>query len=205
MNPIRKAIVGSVLVVGTLGGGAIGAALTTGAASATAATTAAAPATDTPHTANGITETALTGTNKTKAEAAALKAVPGATVVRSETDAEGAAFEVHLKKADGSAVTVKLDANFAVTATEEGHGPGKGGGHGPHTANGITETALTGTNKTKAEAAAVKAVPGATVVRSETDAEGAAFEVHLKKADGSAVTVKLDASFKVTATEAGRN
>ena len=51
----------------------------------------------------------------------------------------------------------------------------------------------------RSKAAAEAAVPGATVIRAETDAQGAAYEVHLKKADGSEVTVKLDASFKVTA------
>ena len=77
--------------------------------------------------------------------------------------------------------------------------PSKGG----HTANGITETLLTGDDLTKATAAAEAAVPGGTVQRAETDAEGAAFEVHVAKSDGSQVTMKLDASFKVTSTEDG--
>ena len=77
--------------------------------------------------------------------------------------------------------------------------PSKGG----HQANGKTEALLTGTQKSKAEAAAKAKVPGATVQRSETDAEGAAYEVHLQKSDGSLVTVKLDASFTVTSVEQG--
>jgi uncharacterized membrane protein YkoI len=76
--------------------------------------------------------------------------------------------------------------------------------HGPHTANGITETPLTGDDLTKATAAAQAAVPGATVDRAETDAEGAVYEVHVTKSDGSESTVKLDASFNVTSVEAGR-
>ena len=76
------------------------------------------------------------------------------------------------------------------------HDPSKGG----HQANGKTETLLTGDTKTKAIAAAEAAVPGATVERAETDAEGATYEVHMTKSDGSDVTVKLDASFKVTDT-----
>ena len=43
-------------------------------------------------------------------------------------------------------------------------------------------------------------VSGATAQRVETDAEGAAYEVHMTKADGGVVTVKLDSSFKVTST-----
>jgi hypothetical protein len=82
------------------------------------------------HTANGITETVLTGDNATRAKAAAEAAEPGATVIRAETDAEGAAYEVHLQKSDGSYVTVKLDSNFKVTGTENGFGGGAPGGPG---------------------------------------------------------------------------
>lgn len=84
----------------------------------------------------------VTGDNKTKLEAAALAAVPGATVIRAETDADGGAtYEVHLKKADGSVVTVEFDAEFKVIGTHDGFakgGPHDGqppvggpGGHGP--------------------------------------------------------------------------
>ena len=66
----------------------------------------------------------LTGTTAAKAKAAALAAVPGATVIRAETDSGGAAYEVHLKKADGSEVTAKLDSNFKVTAVQSGFGAG---------------------------------------------------------------------------------
>ena len=45
--------------------------------------------------------------------------------------------------------------------------------------------------------------PGATAQRVETDADGDAYEVHMTKADGSIVTVKLDSSFKVTQTVDG--
>ena len=69
---------------------------------------------------NGTKEELLTGDAAAKATAAALAAVPGGTVERVETDAEGAAFEAHMTKADGSHVTVKFDANFNVTATEDG-------------------------------------------------------------------------------------
>ena len=46
-----------------------------------------------------------------EATAAATAAVPGATVIRAETDSSGASpYEVHMKKSDGSYVTVELDA-----------------------------------------------------------------------------------------------
>jgi hypothetical protein len=82
-------------------------------------------------------------------------------------------------------------------------GPNGGAPAGPHVANGITETLLTGTDAEKATAAATKAVPGATIDRVETDAEGARYEAHMTKSDGSRVTVKMDASFNVSGVEDG--
>jgi hypothetical protein len=81
---------------------------------------------------NGPGETVLTGDNATKATDAALAAVPGATVIRVETDSSGAGtYEAHLKKSDGSQVTVLMDANFKVTSTVDGFGgPGPRGQDG---------------------------------------------------------------------------
>jgi hypothetical protein len=73
---------------------------------------------------HGPGETLLTGSAAAKARAAALAAVPGATVIRVETDSGPAAYEAHLRRADGSYVTVKMDSSFAVTATQSGFGQG---------------------------------------------------------------------------------
>ena len=64
-----------------------------------------------------------------------------------------------------------------------GHaGPGEGsGGYVPRPRRDL----LTDGNATKATAAAKAAVPGATVIRVETDSYGAAYEAHMKKADGT--------------------
>jgi uncharacterized membrane protein YkoI len=64
----------------------------------------------------------LTGAAASKARAAALAAVPGATVIRVETDSDGAAYEAHLRKSDGTFVTVKLDKSYHVTGTQSGFG-----------------------------------------------------------------------------------
>jgi hypothetical protein len=69
-------------------------------------------------------EKVVTGTDADTLKAAALKAVPGGTVVRVETDAGDAAYEVHMTKADGTVVTVKFDESFSVTAIENGMGTG---------------------------------------------------------------------------------
>src|SRR3954468_23995855 len=67
----------------------------------------------------GPGETLLTGDAAAKATAAAKAAVPGGTIIRVETDADqGAKYEAHMKKSDGSYVTVLMDANFKVTAID---------------------------------------------------------------------------------------
>jgi hypothetical protein len=146
MKSNRKAIIGSAVLL-TLAGGAAGLATTTSASAATDTTdsTVAAAAdsgatvtppadTDTdagtgtgrgaggPHSANGITEEVLTGDTAASVEAAVTAALPDATIDRMETDAEGAVYEAHVTLADGSDATVKLDANFAITETVQGHG-----------------------------------------------------------------------------------
>jgi hypothetical protein len=80
---------------------------------------------------HGPGETLLTGDAATKAKAAALAAVPGATVIRVETDSSGAGtYEAHLKKSDGTEVTVLMDKSFTVTSTVNGFGGGGPGGQG---------------------------------------------------------------------------
>src|SRR4051794_30842565 len=127
----QKALLSSALVGAAIAGGAVGASVLgtaqaqtdSSSSSSTAATSdpsTAADANHGPHTANGITETPLAGDDLSKATAAAQAAVPGATIERAETDAEGAAFEVHVTKAGGSEATVKLDAGFNVTSIEDG-------------------------------------------------------------------------------------
>jgi hypothetical protein len=81
---------------------------------------------------HGPNETLLTGTDLQKADASANAAVPGATVIRAETDSSGASpYEVHMKKADGTYVTVELNSNFAPIKTISGFGAGPAGGAPP--------------------------------------------------------------------------
>ena len=76
---------------------------------------------------HGPGETLLTDGTATKVRAAALAAVPGGTIIRVETDSAGSPYEAHVRKADGSIVTVKIDKNFKVTSTESGFGAGRAG------------------------------------------------------------------------------
>ena len=57
-------------------------------------------------------------------KAAALKSVPGGTVIRVETDAGDGAYEAHVRKSDGTLVTVKFDKTLKVIKVESGMGLG---------------------------------------------------------------------------------
>lgn len=97
-----------------------------------------------------------------------------------------------------------LAMGYPVIASSTGSQSSTDSAKGGHQANGITEQLLTGTTATRVKNAVLAANPGATVHRVETDAEGAVYEAHITKADGSRATVKLDGSFNISATEAGQ-
>src|SRR3954471_17457235 len=87
----------------------------------------------------GSDEKVVTGSDATTLTSKAKAKVPGATVLRVETDAGDGAYEVHMQKSDGSLVTVKFDKNLDVTAVEDGMGKGDpappGGGAAPSTSS----------------------------------------------------------------------
>jgi hypothetical protein len=99
------------VATGLVAGGIRAGTLTAGAQNTPADTPAAADKADRP------AETALEGTNAEKAKAAALEAVEGGTIIRVETDSDGSPFEVHVRRADGTEVVVKMDKDFD---TEDG-------------------------------------------------------------------------------------
>ena len=52
------------------------------------------------------------------------EAKTGGTVYRVETDAGDGTYEAHVKKSDGSPVTVTFDSSGAITGVEDGMGTG---------------------------------------------------------------------------------
>ena len=80
----------------------------------------------------GPGETLLTGNTADSVRKAALGKVPGATVLRVETDAQGSPYEAHLRKSDGSEVTVKVNKQFEATAVEAFGPRGGPGGRGAY-------------------------------------------------------------------------
>ncbi len=78
-------------------------------------------------------ETPLTGDALAKVTAVAQAKVPGGTIVRVETDADGhAKYEAHMIDANGNPVTVYVDNSMNVVSVESG-GPGGHGGAPPTT------------------------------------------------------------------------
>lgn len=111
------------LAAGALSGGILAGSLSANAATSTSPSTAPSVAQGAPRAGGGHAgETVVTGANAATLKAAALKAVPGATVDRAETDSGDAAYEVHMTKSDGSQVTVKFDKALKVTGVEAGMG-----------------------------------------------------------------------------------
>jgi hypothetical protein len=87
-------------------------------------------------------EQALTSDTAEKVKAAALAKLPGATILRVETD-EGGVYEAHVRKSDGTEAEVHVDKGFAVTSvdTRPAGGPGGGPGHGGPGGRGHLDTA----------------------------------------------------------------
>lgn len=140
---VRIALIGAGVAAGALGATAIGAAAATSDSTSGATirqTGAPAPGRPAPggpalggaHPERSD-EQAVTGEKASTLKAAARKAVPGATVVRVESDAGDAVYEVHMRRSDGSPVTVKFNKDLAVTKVEDGMGLGDPGPEGgPH-------------------------------------------------------------------------
>jgi hypothetical protein len=114
------------VVVGGIGASTLSATAATPSAgsSSTAAAAPAAPGNNRSSTPVRSDEKAVSAADAATLKAAALKAVPGGSVYRIESDAGDATYEAHMTKADGTLVTVKFDKNLAVTAVEDGMGKG---------------------------------------------------------------------------------
>lgn len=66
-------------------------------------------------------ETPLAGDALARVTQLAKAKVPGGTIVRVETDADGnAAYEAHMVKADGTPVTVYVNKQFEVVSVQSG-------------------------------------------------------------------------------------
>ena len=135
MDTKRFAMTGAVMLGLAAGSyGVASAASGSGSATTTtttpSATTPAAPSAERPWGGQRSDETLLTGDALSKVTAIANAKVPGGTIIRVETDADGnAAYEAHMTKSDGTPVTVYVDKDFNFVSVDTG-GPGGAGRHG---------------------------------------------------------------------------
>ena len=107
------------------------------------------------------------------------------------SDDPGEAYEVEVRKADGTEVDVKLDKDLKVLSQDADT---------PDGTPDADDRALTDAERTSAEAAAVAAISGGTVTGVEaSDDQGVAYDVDVRAADGVEWDVDLDAAFKVVA------
>jgi hypothetical protein len=116
---VPKALAVSAMAIGIAGGSyglasaASGTTSTTTTTTPSSSTAPAAPSAQHPWGGQRSDERPLTGDALAKVTAVAEAQVSGGTVVRVETDADGnAKYEAHMTKADGTPVTVYVDANY---------------------------------------------------------------------------------------------
>lgn len=118
--PSRLAVTAAIVAGIAVGSYGIASAAS-GSGSGSSSSSAAAPSAQQPWGHQRSDETPLTGEALAKVKALALAKVPGGTIVRVETDADGiAAYEAHMVKADGTPVTVYVSKQFEAVSVQTG-------------------------------------------------------------------------------------
>lgn len=131
----------------------------------------------------------VSGGDRDRVGAAAVQAVGGGTVLDVETsDDPGEAWEAEVRKSDGTEVDVALDKDLKVVAQAADTDTPDAG-----------DRALSDTERTSAEKAAVAAVAGTVTEVEASDDQGVAYEVSVRAADNTEWDVDLDSAFKVVA------
>jgi hypothetical protein len=121
---VPKSLAVAAMVIGIAGGSYGIASAANGSSSSTAATTTTTPAQTAPPSSSQpfgrqrSDETPLTGDALAKVTAAAKAKVPGGTIVRVETDADGhSTYEAHMLDASGNPITVYVNSSYEVVGT----------------------------------------------------------------------------------------
>lgn len=152
----------------------------------------------------------LQGDERDRVAAAAVDAAGGGEAVDVETsDDRGEAYEVEVRREDGTEVDVALDENLEVVRQDEDD-DADGDVDGDDASDDDSDEAtdddgkdaddrvLGDTERAGAEKAALAAVGGGTVIQVEaSDDAGEAYEAEVRDRDGAEWDVVLDADFKV--------
>lgn len=151
----------------------------------------------------------LEGGERDRVAAAAVEAAGGGEAVDVESsDDRGEAYEVEVRREDGTEVDVALDENLEVVRQdEEGDDDGDDDGDSPDDdadegtdddGKDADDRVLGDAERADAEKAALAAVGGGTVIQVEaSDDTGEAYEAEVRDRDGAEWDVVLDADFNV--------
>lgn len=143
----------------------------------------------------------LTGSERDRVGNAAIQAVGGTAIDVEASDDPGEAYEVEVRKDDGTEVDVSLDRSLNVV---DQNADDRDDVNEPSDRDDLDDTpdaddrALSASERASAEKAALNAVTGGTVTQVEaSDDRGEAYEVDVRDADNTEWDVELDADFKV--------
>jgi uncharacterized membrane protein YkoI len=153
----------------------------------------------------------LGGSERDRVARAAQDAVGGGEVVSAESsdrdrddrdrddmDDRNEAYEVEIRKADGTEVDVKLDKDLQVLSQETDGRDDDGRDDDLNEAPEADDRVLSADERSSAGKAATTAVGGGTVTGVEaSDDRGVAYEVDVRQADGTEWDVDLDSSYAV--------
>jgi hypothetical protein len=116
-----RLVVTAAIAVGVAAGSYGVASAASGSGSSSGSSSTAAPSARQPWGPQRSDETPLTGNTAAKVRALALAKVPGGTIIRVETDADGnAAYEAHMVRSDGTRVTVYVSKQLQVVSVQSG-------------------------------------------------------------------------------------
>lgn len=134
----------------------------------------------------------LRGSERDRVGNAAVRAVGGTAVEVEASDDRGEFYEVEVRKDDGTEVKVSLDKNLNVISQEVDDRDDNGDN------DDADDRALSASERTSAQRAALNAVNGGTVTEVEaSDDRGVAYDVEVRGTDNTEWEVELDAGFQV--------
>ncbi len=149
----------------------------------------------------------LEGSERDRVSTAATEAVGGGKVVDAESsDDPGEAYEVEVRKADGTEVDVTLDKDLNVLRQDADDRDDVNDSDDANDVNDndandtpdADDRALSAAERKSAEKAALDAVGGGTITDLDaSDDRGEAYEVDVRKSNGTNWDVTLDSEFKV--------
>ena len=149
----------------------------------------------------------VTGTERDRIAEAAIKIAGGGTAEDVEhSDDFGEAYEVDVRHKDGTEIEVSLDKNLKEVRTEvdderdnddDGDGIDNGDDRDNDDNGDADDRALSASEKSSAEKAALKAVDGTVTDVEASDDPGTAYEVEVRTDKGVEWDIDLDRNFAV--------